>query len=71
MRKVNVTFELEEEDISDFNLFISNITKVKVIDFKILPNTDELYENDAYFKSLVKSKKKLQRQIDVYLNEKL
>lgn len=71
MRKVNVTFELEEEDISDFNLFISNITKVKLIDFKILPDTEELYENDAYFKNLVKSKKKLQRQIDVYLNEKL
>lgn len=71
MRKVNVTFELEEEDISDFNLFISNITKVKLIDFKILPDTEELYENDAYFKNLVKFKKKLQRQIDVYLNEKL
>ena len=41
----------------------------KLISFRIMPNTDYLYENKPRFKQLVKAKRDIQNEIDIYINE--
>ena len=41
-----------------------------LISYRVIPDTQELYETDPYFKRLVKDRKAIQEQIDNYINEK-
>ena len=68
MRKINMTFNIEDEQVNGFDNWIR--TLVDVIDFKVIPDTTELYESDNNFKSLCKAKKDLQLKIDRYVNDK-
>ena len=69
MKKViNMTFKLNVLEIIRFESWI--MQQVEVINFKILPDTDALYESDNTFKKLVKQVKKAQRVRDDYINDK-
>jgi hypothetical protein len=41
----------------------------EVIDYKILPDTDALYEKDPNFRKLVKSAKDIKKLKEVYIND--
>lgn len=41
----------------------------KLISFRVIPDTTELYENNPRFKQLVKAKRDIQNEIDIYINE--
>ena len=67
--KVNLTLEIEKSQVIKFeNWLRSNLI---VYDFKIMPNTDELYENDKTFQMLSKAVKKARDARDKYINDKL
>lgn len=67
MRKINTTIELDESRISFLEMVLRS--EWNVIDFKILPETEKLYEENEAFKKLIKQKKKLQREIDLFINK--
>ena len=67
MKTINMTFKMEEDEIVNFENWFRK--HQEVIDFKILPETETLYQKDEYFKKLVKGVKVAQRLRDQYINE--
>lgn len=68
MKTVNITLKIESEQVLNFEHWLRQNTDV--IDFKILPDTEKLYETDPTFQKLVKAVKTAQKQRDLYINEK-
>jgi len=66
MRTLNITLKIEDHEIIPFESWLRE--QLEVIDFKILPDTEQLYLTDNTFKKLVKEVKKAQRLRDVYIN---
>lgn len=64
---VNLTIELSPEKINSFENWLRNT--VKVIDFRVIPETKELYDNDPIFRKIVKGIKDAQLIRDRYINE--
>lgn len=67
-RTIIATFVIEDNDLVEQNLFKS-LQCESFKDFKKLPDTKELYENNSEFRSLVKAKKEAQRVIDDFINK--
>ena len=68
MRKINITIEMEDEEIPNFeNWFRQN---VKVLDFTIIPDTSHLYKEDKVFKRLCDAVKNAKKERDIYYNNK-
>lgn len=68
MKTINITLKIEESNVTAFEKELRSL--FEVIDYKILPNTEKLYETDSHFKKLVKGVKEAQRLRDLYINEK-
>jgi len=66
-KTINMTFKMDEENIVRFESWFRQ--QEEVIDFRIIPDTSKLYEEDSNFKKLVKAVKDAQRVRDVYINE--
>jgi len=66
MRKVNLTVELEYEEIQQFEHWLSQFTKVTY--FSVLSETKEMYNEDALFRGLVAHKKKASKAIADYIH---
>jgi len=67
MKTINITLKIDEHDLLNFENWLRQ--NLEVIDLKILPSTEELYNNDEHFKKLVKGVKSAQRLRDKYINE--
>ena len=66
MRTVNLTIKIDEHEVLNFESWLRQ--QLEVISFKIIPDTEKLYNNDDTFKKLVKNVKKAQEQRDIYIN---
>lgn len=70
MKKLNITIELtDDKEIYEFENWIRYY--VNVVDFTILTDTKELYENDKHFKKITKAYYDAKRVRNDYINEKL
>jgi hypothetical protein len=67
-KKLNITLELDEYEVSKFEYWLRN--NVNVLDFLIVPDTSELYKRDPVFKKLSKAVKDAKLGRDRYYNEK-
>ena len=67
MKTINLTFRMEESEIVNFENWFRH--HVEVIDLRILPDTESLYENDKTFQSIVRTLKKAQRVRNEYINK--
>ena len=65
---VNVTLEMPMDWVTGFEGYLNE--QFNVINYKIVPNTKELYDNDKYFRKLVKDVKKITKIKDEYINLK-
>ena len=69
MRKANITVEYEtDKQIFEFELFLRQ--QIEVVDFTLLPDSQELYDSDNTFKQLCKKVKDARRTRDQYYNDK-
>ena len=66
-KTINVTLKIEDTDIVNFESWLNQ--QLEVIKLVIIPDTNELYENDEYFRNIVKSVKKAQKIRDEYINK--
>ena len=66
---VNVTFELHKEDIEKFENWFKNELGLNVISFSHYNNNSEMYENDAFYKKLVKKKSEITKEISLHINK--
>ena len=68
IKTVNITVKVPDYTITSLeNYFNDNFG---LIDFRIVPDTDNLYENNATFRRLVKNVKKAREARDNFINEK-
>lgn len=65
---LNITLKAYDHNVIGLEQHLNE--HFEVISFKILPDTEELYENDPHFKQLVKGVKKAQRLRDDYIHLK-
>lgn len=56
---INTTLKIQGSVLIELENYLKN--NFELIDFKIVPNTEKLYNNDKTFKKLVKQIKELQR----------
>lgn len=64
---VNTTIEIDEKNVITLQDYLSQ--NLKVLDFKVLPDTTELYKEDKAFQKLCKCVKDAQLTKDRYWNE--
>ena len=53
MKTINVTLKINEHELTNFESWLRE--QLEVISFKVIPDTNELYESDTTFKKLVKA----------------
>lgn len=67
MKTINVTLKVDTKHLIKLEDELRGA--FNVIDFRILPSTEKLYNEDKTFKKLVGMVKKAQRERDIYINE--
>ena len=66
-RTINVTLEINEGSVINFENWLND--SFNLINFKVVADTKQLYEDDPTFRKLVKAVKDAQRIKDIYINE--
>ena len=66
-RRIIVTFEIEDNDFVEQKLF-DNVQCDSFKDFKVLPDTTQLYESDSKFREYCIKVKAAKRCRDDYIN---
>ncbi len=64
--KVSFTINISEQDFIQAEKFLYDNFDVR--DYRILPDTKNLYESDKAFQKLIAEKKKASRVINEYIN---
>ena len=67
-KTINLTIKLDMFQLTDFESWLRH--NYDVVDLKVVPDTENLYNNDAHFKKLVKNVKIAQKIRDNYINKK-
>jgi len=68
MVTINITLKLPEHQIPDLERFCREHME-HLLEFKVLPNTEKMYEQDEVFKGLVKMRKRYKTEIEKYIND--
>tara|TARA_R110002051_G_C8769409_1_gene503355 strand:+ start:28255 stop:28509 length:255 start_codon:yes stop_codon:yes gene_type:complete len=63
---INTTFKVKGSDVVVMENTLIGLTEM--IDYKVIPDTSKLYEEDEVFKKLVKHVKTAQKERDLYIN---
>lgn len=64
---VNMTFKIRGKYLVTFENEMRNT--IDVIDYRVVPNTEHLYENDTTFQKLVKKEKQARNEKQEYINK--
>tara|TARA_B110000211_G_scaffold211006_1_gene249527 strand:+ start:54 stop:305 length:252 start_codon:yes stop_codon:yes gene_type:complete len=66
---ISATFKVEGHLVNTVENYLLETSKL--VNYKILPDTDDLYKTDKVFKKLVKIEAEAKRQKEIYTNHKL
>jgi len=66
MKTINVTLKINKHELTNFESWLRE--QLEVISFKVIADTNELYESDTTFKKLVKACKDANTLRDEYIN---
>ena len=66
MKTINTTLKINEHELTNFESWLRE--QLEVISFKVIADTNELYESDTTFKKLVKACKDANTLRDEYIN---
>tara|TARA_R110001592_G_scaffold206172_1_gene456922 strand:+ start:548 stop:775 length:228 start_codon:yes stop_codon:yes gene_type:complete len=67
METINFTVKLAEGQATKLIQMLETTTQL--VDFRILPNTEEMYDADPLFRELIKAKKSHKTAVEKYINE--
>ncbi len=67
METINITLKVDTSEVAKLQRELDE--HFQVIEFKVLPSTDEMYEADDTFKALSKLKKKAKTEVEKYIND--
>lgn len=63
---INTTFKIKGSEVVSMENSLIGMTQM--IDYKVIPDTSLMYEQDEVFQKLVKHVKKAQKERDLYIN---
>ena len=66
---ISATFKTQGKYVNILENYLLDNTKL--VNYKILTDTKELYDNDVIFRKLVKMEAEAKRQKDIYINNKI
>ena len=67
--KINIVVNIDFEDVLNFESWLrGNMHEGQVLDFRFLPNTDELKESDPTFRKLLQAKYEAGKRVGEYIN---
>lgn len=66
---ISATFKVQGKLVNPIENYLIDTTKL--VNYKILTDTKELYDNDRIFRKLVKMEAEAKRQKELYINNKL
>mgnify|MGYP006061820357 FL=1 len=66
---ISATFKTQGKYVNILENYLLDNTKL--VNYKILTDTKELYDNDVIFRKLVKMESEAKRQKEIYINNKL
>jgi len=64
---VNLTMMMPRKEVSSFE--DEMLQRFDVKDFRVLPNTEKLYNDNKHFRKLLKQKKELLWEIGTFINK--
>lgn len=67
MKTLNFTIKIEEKQLNQLDNWLR--AHFQVLDYRILPDTERLYQEDENFQKLVKAEKAAKRIKEKYINE--
>ena len=67
METINITVKLEKHQVTKFIQMIEDTTQM--VDFRILPDTRKMFEEDEIFRGLLKSQKRWKDTVSKYIND--
>jgi hypothetical protein len=67
MKTINTTLKINEHELTNFESWLRE--QLEVISFKVIADTNELYESDTTFKKLVKACKDANDAKADYINK--
>ena len=67
MIKINAVFNVKKSLVTHTENWMDDV--FDLISYRILPDTQELWETSPKFKRLVKERKRIQEEIDKHINE--
>ena len=67
MTKISAVFEVKTSLVVHTENWMDEV--FDLISYRIIPDTQELWETSLRFNSLVKQRKQIQEEIDKYINE--
>jgi hypothetical protein len=72
-RKINFTVEIDDNDLVEHQLIkvINELLGSSLVDYQVLTDTKELYENDATFRKITKLYYDARRERNDYINSKM
>lgn len=66
--KVNITVEISRGSSLILERELKEHKHLKLIDYKVLPDTEELYNNNTHFRKIMSEYKKIKEKRDEYIN---
>ena len=66
---ISATFKVEGHLVNPMENYLMETTNR--VSYKILADTEELYQNDRIFRELVKMESEARKQKEIYINNKL
>ena len=67
METINITVKVKEDGVVQLRQFLDE--HIEVLDFKILPDTQKMWDEDEVFQSIVKEQKKHNKLVSKYIND--
>lgn len=68
METINITLKIAEHQIPELERFCREHME-HLLEFKVLPNTEKMFEEDPVFRTLSKLKKKAKIEVEKYIND--
>ena len=67
METINITLKVKKDGVVQLRQFLDE--HLEVLDFKILPDTQKMWEEDEGFKSITKNINRWKKTRDKYIND--
>lgn len=66
-KTINCVFKVKDIELVEVENEMRQV--LEIVDFRVIPNTDELYEKDEHFRKILNKLKSIKKERDSYINK--